>query len=119
DEIDRVRVEIGSPPLAAPIGQIVGSQALLNVLSANRYGTIVDELRDLVSGRFGQTPGSVDPGLARAVEMLEDGREPDEPVDLDVLRADAHGLAASDEELLLLALFGDEAEPLLHSIRER
>jgi oxaloacetate decarboxylase (Na+ extruding) subunit alpha len=119
DEIDRVRVEIGSPPLAAPIGQIVGSQALLNVLSANRYGTIVDELRDLVSGRFGRTPGTVDAGLARAVEVLEDGREPDEPVDLDALRADALGLAASDEELLLLALFGDEAEPLLRSIRDR
>ncbi|HVV57133.1 MAG TPA: acetyl-CoA carboxylase biotin carboxyl carrier protein, partial [Gaiellaceae bacterium] len=119
DEIDRVRVEIGSPPLAAPIGQIVGSQALLNVLSANRYGTVVDEVRDLVSGRFGRTPGPVDPGLARAVETLEDGREPEEPVDLDALRADAHGLAASDEELLLLALFGEEAEPLLRSIRER
>jgi oxaloacetate decarboxylase alpha subunit len=119
DEIDRVRLEIGSPPLAAPIGQIVGSQALLNVLSANRYGTIVDELRDLVSGRFGRTPGPVDPGLARAVETLENGREPEEPVDLDALRADAQGLAASDEELLLLALFGEEAEPLLRSIRER
>ena len=56
-EIERVRVEAGSPPLAAPIGHIVATQALVNVLGANRYGTIVDELRDLVSGRFGRTPG--------------------------------------------------------------
>ncbi|HEX7083561.1 MAG TPA: acetyl-CoA carboxylase biotin carboxyl carrier protein [Gaiellaceae bacterium] len=116
-EVDRVRVEIGSPPLAAPIGQIVASQALLNVLSANRYGTIVDELRDLVAGRFGRTPGPVDPGLVRAVELL--GDDPDDPVDLDALRDGAEGLASSDEELLLLALFGEEAEPLLRSIRDR
>ena len=52
-----MRAEVGSPPLAAPLGQIVGSQALVNVLGASRYATIVDELRDLVLGRFGRTPG--------------------------------------------------------------
>ena len=65
DEVERVRVEAGSPPLAAPIGHIVASQALVNVLGANRYGTIVDELRDLVSGRFGTHAGPDRPG-ARA-----------------------------------------------------
>ena len=50
DEVGKVRAEVGSPPLAAPIGQIVASQALLNVLTANRYSTMVDELRDLVDG---------------------------------------------------------------------
>src|SRR6266550_1029285 len=117
DEVVKVREEVGSPPLAAPIGQIVASQALLNVLSANRYSTMVDELRDLVSGRFGRTPGPVDAALARAVENF--GGEPDEPVDLDALRAESGGLASSEEELLLLALFGEEAEPLLRAIRER
>ena len=66
--------EVGSPPLAAPIGQIVASQALLNVLGANRYSTMVDELRDLGRGRFGRTPGPVDPALKRAVELF--GGEP-------------------------------------------
>ena len=56
DELDQVRDEVGSPPLAAPIGQIVASQALLNVLSANRYGTMVDELRDLVAGASAARP---------------------------------------------------------------
>jgi oxaloacetate decarboxylase alpha subunit len=117
DEVGRVREEAGSPPLAAPIGQIVASQALLNVLTANRYSTMVDELRDLVSGRFGRTPGPVDAALARAVENF--GGESEPPVDLDALREDADGLASSEEELLLLALFGEEAEPLLRAIRER
>jgi oxaloacetate decarboxylase (Na+ extruding) subunit alpha len=118
DEVERVRVEAGSPPLAAPLGQIVASQALVNILSSNRYSTIVDELRDLILGRFGHTPGPIDPLLQRAVELL--GAEPpQEPIDIEALRVRAQGLAASEEELLLLALFGDEAEPLLRSIRQR
>jgi oxaloacetate decarboxylase alpha subunit len=117
-EVDRVRAEVGSPPLAAPIGQIVASQALLNVLSANRYSTMVDELRDLVEGHFGRTPAPVDPALTRAVELLGGGNG-DEKLELEEVRDDAEGLASSEEELLLLALFGEEAEPLLRSIRER
>jgi oxaloacetate decarboxylase (Na+ extruding) subunit alpha len=119
DELDKVRTEVGSPPLAAPIGQIVASQALLNVLTANRYSTMVDELRDLVEGRFGRTPAPVDPALRRAVELFENDARETEAVDLDQLRDEAGGLASSEEELLLLALFGEEAEPLLKSIRER
>ena len=118
EEVARVRDEVGSPPLAAPIGQIIASQALLNVLTANRYATMVDELRDLVLGRFGRTPAPVDPALKRAVELRGDTAE-DDPVDLETLREEAAGLAASEEELLLLALFGEEAEPLLRSIRDR
>jgi oxaloacetate decarboxylase (Na+ extruding) subunit alpha len=117
-EVLKVRGEVGSPPLAAPIGQIVASQALLNVLTANRYSTMVDELRDLVTGKFGRTPGPVDPAVARAVERLGENDD-DSPVNLDELRDEAAGLASSEEELLLLALFGDEAEPLLRTIRER
>ena len=74
DELERVRLEAGSPPLAAPIGQIVASQALVNVLGANRYGTIVDELRELVSGRFGRTPGPIDPAPVRARRAARAGR---------------------------------------------
>ena len=118
DEVERVRQEVGSPPLAAPIGQIVASQALVNILGATRYATIVDELAHLVKGDFGHTPGPIDPALTRAVELL--GEAPEiPPVDIEALREQAQGLAASEEELLLLALFGEEAEPLLRSIRQR
>jgi oxaloacetate decarboxylase alpha subunit len=79
---------------------------------------MVDELRDLVVGRFGKTPAPVDPALTRAVELRGDAAE-EEPVDLETLREGAAGLASSEEELLLLALFGEEAEPLLRSIRDR
>src|SRR6266487_2142521 len=119
DELRRVREEVGWPPLASPIGQMLGSQALLNVLSGARYQTMIDELRALVSGRYGSPPGSIDPIVRRAAELLADGVPGAEPVDLERLSNEAEGLAASDEELLLLALFGDEARPLLEAIRGR
>ena len=118
-ELLRVREEVGWPPLAAPIGQILGSQALLNVLSGTRYQTMIDELRGLVAGRYGSPAGTIDASVRRASELLTDGAPEPEPIDLQRLSAEAEGLAASDEELLLLALFGEEARPLLEAIRGR
>jgi oxaloacetate decarboxylase (Na+ extruding) subunit alpha len=120
DELVRIRAEAGWPPLAAPIGQILGSQALIHVLSATRYQTVVDELRALLDGRFGRPPAEIDETVHRAVRLLSDGEPPPEPeVDLDDIRRRAEGLAASEEDLLLLALYGDAAEPLLLAIRGR
>jgi oxaloacetate decarboxylase alpha subunit len=120
EEVGRVRAESGWPPLAAPIGQILASQALVNVLSARRYGTVVDEFRALVQGLYGTPPAAIDGGVARAVALLSNGTPLDEdPPTAEDVRAEAQGLAASEEELVLLAIFGDEAETLLRSIRAR
>jgi oxaloacetate decarboxylase alpha subunit len=120
DELGRIRAEAGWPPLAAPIGQVLASQALLHVLAAERYQTVVDELRDLFAGRYGVPPGEISPAVRRAVELVSDGTPPpDEAPHLDDLRERYAGLASSEEELLLVALFGDEAEPLLRTIRTR
>jgi len=119
-ELESIRAESGWPPLAAPIGQILGSQALIHVLSARRYQLVVDELRALYRGDFGTPPAAFDPTARRAIELLsDDDAEQEAATDLDEIRGEAHGLAASDEELLLLALFGEEAEPLLHVVRGR
>ncbi len=120
EELQTIRRETGWPPLAAPIGQILASQALIHVLSARRYGTVVDEFRDLVQGRYGSPPAKVDPTVARAVTLLSAGMplEEDPPTAEDV-RQEAEGLAASEEELVLIALFGEEAEALLRTIRAR
>src|SRR5689334_4031951 len=110
EELSRIREEVGWPPLAPPIGQILGSQALLHVLSAARYQTVVDELQALLEGRYGSPPGPIDPAIRRAVGLVTEGAPEEEPVpELDSIRADAEGLASSEEELLLLALFGEEA----------
>jgi oxaloacetate decarboxylase alpha subunit len=120
DELAVIGTEAGRPPVAAPIGQILASQAIVHVLSATRYQTVVDELRALLDGDFGTPPGEIDPTVRRAVSLVSEAAPPEEPAaDLDEIRDEAEGLAASEEELLLLALFGDEAEPLLKAIRDR
>ena len=70
EEVGRVRAEAGWPPLAAPIGQILASQALLHVLEARRYGTVIDEFRELVQGGYGVTPEPIDATVERAVDLL-------------------------------------------------
>ena len=120
EELQQIRRETGWPPLAAPIGQILASQALIHVLSARRYGTVVDEFRALVQGGFGTPPGSVDPTVSRAVELITNGLPAaEDPPTAEDVRQEAEGLAASEEELVLIALFGDEAEALLRTIRAR
>jgi oxaloacetate decarboxylase alpha subunit len=120
EEVGRVRAEAGWPPLAAPIGQILASQALLHVLEARRYGTVVDEFRTLVQGGYGATPEPVDPTVARAVELLAPRAAlVDDPPTADDVRERAEGLAASEEELVLIAMFGADAEALLRTVRAR
>jgi oxaloacetate decarboxylase (Na+ extruding) subunit alpha len=119
-ELLRIREEVGSPPLASPIGQFLASQAVLNVLTASRYSIVVDEVRALVEGRLGTPPGPVDPAIVRAVALTADPDSEDDTVPpLQEIRDEAEGLAASEEELLLLGLFGEETEPLLRTIRGR
>jgi len=120
-ELVLIRAEVGWPPLASPIGQVLGSQALLNVLAASRYSVVVDELRALVEGHLGTPPAPIDKSVKRAVALTAD---PDSDEDttapaLQEVRAQAEGLASSEEELLLLGLFGDAAAPLLQTIRGR
>src|SRR5581483_5741204 len=120
EELGRVRADAGWPPLAAPIGQILASQAMQNVLSARRYGRVIDEFRLLVAGRYGRTPRPVDETVARAIELLG-GTEhlQAEPPTVEDVASQAADLASSEEDLVLLAMFGEEARTLLETIRAR
>ena len=119
EEVGRVRSEAGWPPLAAPIGQILASQALVHVLEAKRYGTVIDEFRALVQGGYGTTPEPVDPTVERAIGLLAPHPAADAPPTAEEVRERAEGLAASEEELVLIAMFGAEAEELVGMIRAR
>ncbi len=120
EELDQIRAETGWPPLAAPIGQVLASQAVLNVLSASRYLVVVDEVRSLVDGAFGTPPAPIDPALERVVQLTADPEsEEDVTPPFDEVRERAGGVATSEEELLLLGLFGEDAERLLRGIRGR
>src|SRR6184192_4302125 len=71
-ELLRIRAEVGFPPLASPIGQVLGSQALLNVLAASRYSVVVDEVRLLVEGRLALPPVPIEKDVTRAVALTAD-----------------------------------------------
>ncbi len=66
-EVPRVRADLGYPPLVTPTSQIVGIQAVLNVLSGERYRTITQEVRDYVRGLYGSPPGPMEPALVARV----------------------------------------------------
>lgn len=64
EEMPRVRKELGYPPLVTPTSQIVGTQAVLNV-ALGRYKMIPQEVRNLVAGKYGRTPGPIDPEVKK------------------------------------------------------
>jgi len=63
EEIPVVRAEVGFPPLVTPMSQIVGTQAVLNVLSGKRWHIVPDEMKAYLRGRYGAAPGPVSPEI--------------------------------------------------------
>jgi len=109
-EIPRVRADLGYPPLVTPTSQIVGIQAVLNVLSGSRYRTITQEVHDYVRGLYGKPPGPLDPELARKVLEVDppiSGRPAD-------LLAPEFAKALSDVRAIVPA--ADDAEALSYAL---
>jgi len=121
DELGRVREEAGAPPLGAPIGEILATQAKNNILFASRYKAVSDEFQQLVQGGYGHTPAPIDRELAQLVsERFGTSTHLDEdPPSVEDVAGEAADLAASEEDLVLLAMFGEEARTLLEAIRAR
>jgi len=113
-ELNRVRADCGTAPLAQPIGGILAGQAVTHVLTARRWAEVSDEMRELLSGAYGTPPLPFAPEAAAHAAALP--REPE--TDMDDLRSQAGGVG-SEEDLLLLALFGDAAARLLETLRGR
>lgn len=110
-EIPHVRKDLGYPPLVTPTSQIVGAQAVMNVIAGSRYKTITNEVKRYLLGHYGKAPGIIDEELRkRAVgsEELIDVRPADLlPAELDKLRADIGDLAGREEDVLTFAMFPD------------
>lgn len=64
-EVPRVRAELGYPPLVTPTSQIVGTQAVLNVLTGKRYGVVPKEVKNYVLGYYGRPPAPIDPEVKK------------------------------------------------------
>ena len=118
-EIPRVREDLGYPPLVTPTSQIVGSQAVLNVLTGERYKAVPKEVKDYVKGLYGRSPGEINPKIK--AEILEDEESIDvRPADLlapeyDKMKAEAEGkgLVRTEEDVLTYALYPQVAEKFL------
>ena len=70
DEIPKVRKDFGYPPLVTPASQIIGAQALLNVMSSRRYENLSKESLNLILGRYGKLPGEIDSALLTQAESI-------------------------------------------------
>jgi oxaloacetate decarboxylase alpha subunit len=113
EEFKQVRIDCGMPPLAQPVGGILAGQAVRHVLSARRWHEVSSDMRDYLSGVYGTPPTEVAPeAAAHAVPVPAAEPGPD----IDELRAE--GVAASEEDLLV-ALFGEDANHLLATLRTR
>ena len=117
-EVPRVRKDFGYPPLVTPTSQIVGTQAVLNILMGERYKMITKESKALLHGEYGKLPGEVNEEVrkkaigdadvitCRPADLLEP--------ELDKYREQYKDIAKSDEDVLSLALFPQVAEKFIN-----
>lgn len=116
-EIPRVRKDLGYPPLVTPSSQIVGTQAVLNVLAGERYKTVTNEVKLYCQGKYGKPPADIDPQVRqKAIGNTEviDGRPADLLSDeLPSFKREIADLATSEEDVLSYALFPDIAKEFL------
>ncbi|MBL7479628.1 sodium-extruding oxaloacetate decarboxylase subunit alpha [Legionella bononiensis] len=108
-EIPKVRKDLGYPPLVTPTSQVVGTQAVINVLTGERYKTITNEVKLYCQGKYGMAPGKISSTLCKkAIGNTDviDVRPADLlPHELAQLRKEINELALSDEDVLIYAMF--------------
>ena len=108
-EVPNVRKDAGYPPLVTPSSQIVGTQAVLNIISGERYKMVSKEFKGIVRGEYGKTPVDIAPDFRKKIIGNEkpityrpaDALEPE----LDKLREEVKPWAIQDEDVLSYALF--------------
>jgi pyruvate carboxylase subunit B len=120
-EIPRVRKDLGYPPLVTPTSQIVGTQAVYNVLAGERYKTITNEVKRYLQGGYGQPPAAVNEAV-RKQAIGNDSYSEERPADaltpeMDKLRQDIGDLAESAEDVLTFAMFPDLGREYLEQRR--
>ena len=116
-EIPRVRKDLGYPPLVTPTSQIVGTQAVYNVLAGERYKTITNEVKRYLQGGYGKPPAAVNGELQKKAignEQPSDERPADSlKPELDKLRGEIGELAKSEDDVMIYAMFPDLGKDFL------
>ena len=121
-EVPRVRADAGYPPLVPPASQIVGTQAVFNVITGERYKMVTKEFKGIIQGKYGTTPMPIDPEFAKKIigdEKQITCRPADllEP-ELEKLRAEIPQYIMQDEDVLSYAQFPEVATKFFEKRRE-
>jgi len=114
EEVPRVREDLGYPPLVTPTSQIVGTQAVMNVISGERYKMVPKETKALVKGEYGKTPAPIKDEIVRKI-IGDEKRITCRPADLiepelDNIRNEMKEYLEQDEDVLSYALFPQVAK---------
>jgi oxaloacetate decarboxylase alpha subunit len=114
EEIPRVRADYGYPPLVTPSSQIVGTQAVLNILAGERYKMVTKESKGLVRGEYGQTPIKISDAIKKII-IGDEEQITCRPADLlkpelNKLEKEMSKYKRQDEDVLTYALFPKVAE---------
>ncbi len=109
EEVPRVRADVGYPPLVTPSSQIVGTQAVFNVIMGERYKTVTKEFKGIVRGEYGKTPVPIDPAFIKKI-IGDEAPITTRPADalkpeLEQLRSEIAQYLEQDEDVLSYALF--------------
>ncbi|MBR6107656.1 MAG: oxaloacetate decarboxylase subunit alpha [Oscillospiraceae bacterium] len=123
EEVPRVRKDAGFPPLVTPTSQIVGTQAVFNIVMGERYKMVTKEFKAMVKGEYGRTPLPIDPEFQKKILKGEDAitcRPADllEP-ELDKLRQECAEWITQEEDVLSYAQFGQVAVKFFEKRRDR
>ncbi|GGX90602.1 pyruvate carboxylase subunit B [Litchfieldella qijiaojingensis] len=122
DEIPRVRAELGYPPLVTPTSQIVGTQAVMNVLTGERYKVITNEVKRYLLGGYGQPPAPVDDRVRRLAigdQPVAEGRPADQLApEMERFTQEIGELAECEEDVLTYAMFPDIGRDFLSDRRD-
>jgi oxaloacetate decarboxylase alpha subunit len=113
-EVPRVREDFGFPPLVTPSSQIVGTQAVMNVLMGERYKMVPKESRAVIRGEYGRTPALISPEILQKI-LSEEAPITCRPADLlepelDKIRVQAAEFVEQEEDILTYAMFPQVAE---------
>ena len=117
-EIPRVRKDCGYPPLVTPTSQIVGTQAVMNIIMGERYKTFTKETKAMLRGEYGRLPGEVNEEVRAKAGIAPEDVITCRPADLlepevEKYREEFKGIAKCDEDVLSLALFPQVAPKFL------
>ena len=119
EEVPRVREDAGYPPLVTPSSQIIGSQAVFNIIGGERYKMVTKEFKGVVRGEYGRTPVEISPEFRKKIignEKPITTRPADAiPPELDKLREEVKPWAIQDEDVLSYALFEQVAVKFFES----